>query len=33
MGRLIGSYGAGDKPAVLLLSSTAGRVMFGLLAE
>jgi hypothetical protein len=29
-GRLTGTFGAGDSPAVLLLSSTAGRVVFGL---
>jgi Putative adhesin len=31
-GRLMGSFGSGDTPAVLLMSSTAGRVIFGLTA-
>jgi hypothetical protein len=31
-GRWLGSFGNGDAPAVLLMSSTAGRVIFGLTA-
>ncbi len=33
VGRLVGSYGAGARPAALVLSSTAGRVVFGLVNE
>jgi hypothetical protein len=34
VGRLIGSYGsAAERPASLVLSSTAGRVVFGLVSE
>jgi hypothetical protein len=32
-GRLVGSWGASEAPAVLLLSSAAGRVVFGLASE
>ena len=33
IGRLLGSYGGGERPATLILSSTAGRVVFGLVNE
>src|SRR5262249_56344200 len=33
VGRLVGSYGSGDRPASLVLSSTVGRVGFGLASE
>ena len=33
MGRLMGVYGSHDQPASLVLSSTAGRVVFGLMHE
>jgi hypothetical protein len=33
VGRLVGSFGVGERPASLVLSSTVGRVVFGLASE
>jgi putative adhesin len=33
LGRIVGSYGSRDQPALLILSAAAGRVVFGLITE